>query len=52
MPKRKLLTAKDLEILFQGEDSLVIDATEQHIQRPGDQQDQKDTYSGKKNATP
>jgi hypothetical protein len=48
MPKRKLLTVKDLEALFQGEEGLIIDATEQHIQRPGDKQEQKDFYSGKK----
>lgn len=51
LPKRKLLTVKDLEDLFQGEDSLVLDATEQRIQRPGDEVAQKETYSGKKKAT-
>lgn len=51
MPKRKLLTVKELEVLFRDEDSLIIDATEQTIQRPGDKQMQKDAYSGKKNAT-
>lgn len=51
MPKRKLLTVNDLEVLFHGEDSLIIDATEQHIQRPSDKQEQKDFYSGKKNST-
>jgi hypothetical protein len=51
MPKRKLLDVKDFESLFQGEDSLIMDATEQHIQRPGDKQEQKDFYSGKKNFT-
>jgi hypothetical protein len=48
MPKRKLLAVKDLEALFQGEGSLIIDAAGQHIQRPGDKQEQKDFYSGKK----
>ena len=51
LPKRKLLTVKDLEDLFQGEGSLLLDATGQRIQRPGDEGAQKDTYSGKKKAT-
>lgn len=51
LPKRKLLTVKDLEDLFQGEDRLVLDATEQRIQRPSDEAEQKETYSGKKKAT-
>jgi len=51
LPTRKLLEIKDLEHLFQDEEDLVMDATEPPIQRPGDPQGQKDTYSGKKNAT-
>jgi hypothetical protein len=49
MPKRNLLTVKEFEELFQNEKDLIIDATEQRIQRPGDNEKQKDTYSGKKN---
>jgi len=51
LPERKLLTVKDLEELFRGEEGLVIDAAEQRIQRPGDKQGQADTYSGKKKRT-
>ena len=49
MPKRKLLTFKDFEEFFKEEKELIIDATEQRIQRPGDNEQQKETYSGKKN---
>lgn len=48
MPKRKLLNVKDFEDLFQNEKDLIFDATEQRIQRPGDYNQQKETYSGKK----
>lgn len=47
MPKRKLLAVKTLEALFQGEDSLIIEASKQHIQRHGGKQEQKGFYSGK-----
>ena len=48
MPSRNLLTVKDFEDFFKEEKDLVIDATEQRIQRPGDNAQQKDCYSGKK----
>jgi hypothetical protein len=48
MPNRKLLTVKDFEDFFQNEKDLIFDATEQRIQRPGDYNQQKETYSGKK----
>lgn len=48
MPKRKLLTVKDFEDFFKEEKDLIFDATEQRIQRPGDNEQQKETYSGKK----
>lgn len=47
-PKRNLLTVKDFEEFFENEKALIIDATEQRIQRPGDVEQQKETYSGKK----
>lgn len=50
MPSRNLLTVKDFEDFFKEEKDLVIDATEQRIQRPGDKDEQKDCYSGKKKA--
>jgi hypothetical protein len=49
MPQRKLLTVKEFEDFFKEEKELIFDATEQRIQRPGDHEQQKETYSGKKN---
>ena len=49
MPERKLLTVKDFEELFTGETDLILDATEQRIQRPSNSEKQKESYSGKKN---
>ena len=48
MPERKLLTVKDFQEFFKEEKDLIFDATEQRIQRPSDDQQQKETYSGKK----
>ena len=48
MPKRKLLTIEDFKSLFGEHQDLFIDATEQRIQRPQDNECQKETYSGKK----
>lgn len=48
MPQRNFLTVKDFEIFFKEEKELIFDATEQRIQRPGDNGRQKETYSGKK----
>ena len=33
-------------------EQLLLDASEQRRQRPGNQEDQKEDYSGKKNRTP
>lgn len=52
MPKRKLLTVEDFETFFKEEKPLILDATEQRIQRPVDSARQKDTYSGKKKPIP
>lgn len=49
MPERNLLTVKDFEDFFREEKDLIFDATEQRIQRPSDSEQQKETYSGKKN---
>ena len=51
LPKRKLLSVKDFETLFKNETDLMIDATEQQIQRPRHDELQKETYSGKKKPT-
>jgi hypothetical protein len=47
-PKRKLLNVVDFEDFFREEKDLIFDATEQRIQRPSDNEQQKETYSGKK----
>ena len=51
MPKRNLLTIDDFKALFGEHKDLFIDATEQRIQRPQDDEFQKETYSGKKKPT-
>ena len=48
MPKRKLLTIEDFNALFNEHKDLFMDATEQRIQRPKDNEFQKESYSGKK----
>lgn len=48
MPKRNFLNKKDFEDFFTDEKQLIIDATEQAIQRPSDKEQQKECYSGKK----
>ena len=48
MPKRNLLTVKEFEEFFKEEKDLIFDATEQRVQRPSDNEQQKETYSGKK----
>jgi hypothetical protein len=42
------LNVKDFEDFFADEEQLIIDATEQAIQRPSDKEQQKACYSGKK----
>lgn len=51
MPERKLLTVKDFHEFLREEKDLIFDATEQRIQRPSDDKQQKETYSGKKKPT-
>jgi len=52
-PKRSFKNADEFTEYFSGLniDTLLIDATEQRIQRPSDNKVQKDYYSGKKNPT-
>jgi hypothetical protein len=47
-PRRSFATLAEFEAYFRDHDTLIIDATEQPIQRPGDQDEQKLNYSGKK----
>lgn len=48
LPKRSLATAAEFAEYFQHEETLIFDGIEQRIQRPGDNETQKDPYSGKK----
>ena len=53
-PKREFMSTDEFIDYFSGRhiDTLVIDATEQRIQRPSDNNVQKDYYSGKKKPIP
>ena len=52
LPKRYFETVDELQQTLDQYDELIIDGSEQRIQRPGNQQDQKKDYSGKKKRTP
>lgn len=52
MPRRRIDSVKEFEEYFKEHSKLVLDGTEQRIQRPEDEDEQKICYSGKKNATP
>ena len=51
-PKREFKSHEEFQDYFQRHKTVIIDATEQRTKRPGDQQYQKQMYSGKKNPTP
>lgn len=51
LPKREFSSFEELQRDLDDYDELLIDATEQRKQRPGNQQDQKKNYSGKKKPT-
>ena len=51
-PKRTFATAAEFAAYCQHEETLIFDGIEQRIQRPGDNEVQKDHYSGKKSVTP
>ena len=51
LPKRNFMNVEEFEAYFKDNKTLIIDATEQAIQRPQDKEMQKDTYSGKKKET-
>ena len=50
LPRQNFESLEDLERSLDGYDELLIDGTEQRRQRPGNQDDQKEDYSGKKKA--
>lgn len=52
MPKRAYQSVEEFKEQWSNESEILIDATEQRRQRPGNQQDQKQDYSGKKKPIP
>ncbi len=48
MPARNFMNKKDFNEFLKEIETLIIDATEQRIQRPKDKDAQQDCYSGKK----
>lgn len=52
LPKREFRNAAEFATYLKNEETLIFDGTEQRTQRPTDDGDQKDNYSGKKNVTP
>lgn len=51
-PKREFETVKEFQEYFKGEETLIIDGTEQLIERPKEKTRQQQNYSGKKKLTP
>ena len=47
-PKREFKTIKEFQAYFKDEETLIIDGTEQQIERPKEKELQKQNYSGKK----
>jgi hypothetical protein len=52
LPARAFANEEAFKKYLSEETSVLIDVTEQQIQRPGNQEDQKQDYSGKKKRTP
>lgn len=52
MPKRSYQSIEEFKEHWSEEGEMLMDATEQRRQRPGNQQEQKEDYSGKKKHTP
>jgi len=52
MPKREYATEEEFKQHWLEEAEIIVDATEQWRQRPGNQDKQKNAYSGKKNDIP
>ncbi|WP_373511368.1 hypothetical protein [Persicitalea sp.] len=50
-PKRSFESVAEFEDFFREYDTLIIDGSEQPIQRPSEEDSQKDNYSGKKKGT-
>ena len=52
LPKRSFTSAEDFSAYFQEHKSVILDGTEQRMQRPKDKDEQKAFYSGKKKGIP
>ena len=52
LPKRFFENLDEFKDQMSDHEQIILDASEQLRQRPGNQEDQKDDYSGKKNRTP
>ncbi len=52
LPKRTYQSVEEFKEHWSGEDEIIMDVTEQRRQRPGNQEEQKEDYSGKKNRIP
>lgn len=52
MPEREYATVEEFKNHWRAEGEIMVDATEQRRQRPGNQEAQKKDYSGKKKRTP
>lgn len=50
MPSREFKTVEELALALKGVDQIIIDATERSYRRPQDETQQREHYSGKKNA--
>ena len=48
-PKREFKNVEEFKEFFKYTETIIIDGTEQRIQRPKDVENQKDSFSGKKN---
>lgn len=51
-PKREFKSVQEFEVWLKKEAVLILDGTEQRIQRPQDVEEQKASYSGKKKGIP
>ncbi|MFN7946975.1 MAG: hypothetical protein U0Z53_16610 [Blastocatellia bacterium] len=52
LPRREFTDAAEFRRYLQNETAIIIDGLEQRIQRPADDEAQRDFYSGKKSVTP
>ena len=51
LPRRKFKDAAEFAEYFKQEETLIFDGVEQRVQRPNDDEAQRDSYSGKKSVT-